>query len=587
VFSNTASYYGGAMVAYGWLTAVNSRFIGNTSNGDDGYGIGAGAIYVSNSSIITLADSLFQENRAAGAGAGALYGYDIVLNISHTDFISNTADGNYGALRLEAYSGIPELYLSDSLFQGNIAGNTAGGIGVDGTLLITNTRFIANQAQNGDGGAIAFSTGTLSIINSTLSGNSASGNGGGVYSTGTLTVTNNTLSGNSATGGGGINTGGTLNLANTIIANSPSGGDCNGTVTADANNLIEDTGSNACDLTDGTNSNIIGVDPLLGTLTDNGGDTQTHALLPNSPAIDAGEATACPADDQRGVTRPQGAACDIGAFESRGFSLTYGGGSDQIASVNTAFTNPLTLTVTSAYTEPVDGGQVVFTGPNSGAGIKPAIYTATISGGAAIQVVTANTISGSYVVTATARGNLSQMVSYTLANQTVATGREIYLPLIAKNFVSAPDLVITELSAAGGNITVKLKNQGNAAVTDAFWVDVYFNPNQTPALNKPWNSIAPAGVVWGVTVDIPAGDTLTLTVGDKYYAPQYSSGSFPTGAQVYGYVDSVDYTSSFGAVRESDENNNLSGPVGSTAGDEAFQPSGQGDGPVSATLPAR
>jgi hypothetical protein len=87
------------------------------------------------------------------------------------------------------------------------------------------------------------------------------------------------------------------------------------------NNLIESTGTNACGLTNGVNGNIIGQDPKLGALADNGGSTQTFALLPGSPAIDKGDDATCAASpvnnlDQRGETRPKGPHCDIGAFES-------------------------------------------------------------------------------------------------------------------------------------------------------------------------------------------------------------------------------------------------------------------------------
>ena len=69
-----------------------------------------------------------------------------------------------------------------------------------------------------------------------------------------------------------------------------------------------------CTITGDLTGNITGQDPLLGPLQNNGGPTETHALLPDSPAIDAGADTACPAADQRGVARPLGSACDIGAF---------------------------------------------------------------------------------------------------------------------------------------------------------------------------------------------------------------------------------------------------------------------------------
>lgn len=151
----------------------------------------------------------------------------------------------------------------------------------------------------------------------------------------------------------------------------------------------------------------------------------------------------------------------------------------------------------------------------------------------------------------------------------------LYLPLIVKNYTIAPDLIITEMTVTAQTLTLTLRNQGNAAVIDSFWVDVYFNPATVPYVNQPWNTIAPAGATWGVAIAIPAGDTLTLTVGDAWYFSQYSSSTFPTGATVYGYVDSVDYENTYGVVRESNEANNLFGPVISEASIAAPSNSGR------------
>jgi hypothetical protein len=125
-------------------------------------------------------------------------------------------------------------------------------------------------------------------------------------------VTNSTLSGNFAASGGGIHndTGGTATLKNTIIANSVSGGECAGSLVSLGNNLDS---ANTCGL--GVAGDLSNTNPKLGPLQDNGGPTLTHALLEGSPAIDAGDDSAAPATDQRGVSRPQGAASDIGAFE--------------------------------------------------------------------------------------------------------------------------------------------------------------------------------------------------------------------------------------------------------------------------------
>jgi hypothetical protein len=102
------------------------------------------------------------------------------------------------------------------------------------------------------------------------------------------------------------------------------GGGCvndpDSTLGSSGNNLIED-GANACGLTDGSNGNITGADSQLGPLADNGGTTQTYALLSGSAAVDAGTDSGCPAYDQRGVVRPYGSHCDIGAYEQTAFMI--------------------------------------------------------------------------------------------------------------------------------------------------------------------------------------------------------------------------------------------------------------------------
>ena len=118
--------------------------------------------------------------------------------------------------------------------------------------------------------------------------------------------------------------------------------------------------------------------------------------------------------------------------------------------------------------------------------------------------------------------------------------------------------------ASSSQIIVTLRNDGNQAINDTFWVDVYFNPSQTPTVNRPWDTIAPAGAVWGVTKSLAQGETLVLTSGGAYYDASGSSLTFPVGAQVYVYVDSVNHNTDYGNVQERNEGNNLPGPVMST-----------------------
>jgi hypothetical protein len=247
-----------------------------------------------------------------GQCGGGIYNQG-TLTVQNSTLSGNSATGNGsdgGGIDNEG-----TLTVTNSTLSDNSVHRYGGGINNSGTLTVQNSTLSGNSSEWG--GGIDNNYGTLTVQNSTLSGNLAWG-GGGIYNGGTLTVQNSTLSGNSSEWesgeGGGIDNWGTLTMTNTLIAHNPPGGDCWGSVATNDYNLIEDTGIDACDLSNGVNGNIIGVDPRLGSLADHGGGTQTHALLRGSPAIDAGGST-CLATDQRGIPRPQGAACDIGAFE--------------------------------------------------------------------------------------------------------------------------------------------------------------------------------------------------------------------------------------------------------------------------------
>jgi hypothetical protein len=215
-------------------------------------------------------------------------------------------------------------------------------------------------------------------------------------------------------------------LKNILIANSGSGGDCFYAISlaTNLNNMIED----------GSCSAAFSGDPLLASLGDYGGGTQTFALLPGSPAIDAGDSATCSGSevnslDQRGVTRP--AACDIGAFESQGFYLTLSGGNNQSTFINTAFAAPLQVTFSATDTNlSVGAGQVVtFTAPSSGASLSTTSFTATTnSGSVASTAVTANDTVGSYQVTATA-SEVSGLINFSLTN---TEPEIIYLPIVIR-----------------------------------------------------------------------------------------------------------------------------------------------------------
>ena len=224
---------------------------------------------------------------------------------------NSTTDTSAGAILNESGT----LTLTNSTVSGNSALHDGGGIdNVDGTVTLTASTVSGNNATHGVGGGIDNVRGTMTLTNSTISGNSASA-GGGIANSGTLTLTNSTVSGNSVLRfAGGIANYDNTTLTNSIVADQTSGGDCfnvSGVIASSGYNLDSD---NTCNLTDPTD--LPDGNANLGPLQNNGDSTFTHALLPGSNAIDAGDCSGgTVTTDQRGVARPQGAACDIGAIE--------------------------------------------------------------------------------------------------------------------------------------------------------------------------------------------------------------------------------------------------------------------------------
>ena len=221
-----------------------------------------------------------------------------------------------GILRLDA------LTLSGGLASdGGAIINQLGG-----TLTVFNSTFSGNRAQQ-SGGAIR-NLGVATIVNSTFASNAATERGGALAASGvgaSMTLINSTVAANSAAQGGGIATEqqGAVTLRNTLIATN-AGGNCLGTLTDGGGNL---DGGTSCGLVDGTSSSNAGVVLDPGGLRDNGGPTQTIAPVAGSRAIDRGmdavcaDATTVNRRDQRGEARPRDgdadgdARCDIGAFE--------------------------------------------------------------------------------------------------------------------------------------------------------------------------------------------------------------------------------------------------------------------------------
>jgi hypothetical protein len=221
---------------------------------------------------------------------------------------------------------------SDSGGPGNEPG--AGALSNSGTLNVIDCTFASNSALTGisAGGGVLLNQGTAAkpavatFTNSTFSGNHGL-TGGAIYNqNGSLTLLNCTVSGNSAgsTGKGGglsLDFGSTVTLRNTLVAgnSAPTAPDIAGAVANADHNLVGD-GTGSTGLTNGANGNLVGttaqpINPKLGLLLNNGGQTPTMALLVGSPAIGAGTSNGAPTTDQRGVARPTSGAVSIGAFE--------------------------------------------------------------------------------------------------------------------------------------------------------------------------------------------------------------------------------------------------------------------------------
>jgi predicted outer membrane repeat protein len=358
------------------LDIVNVTFTNNVCDAA-GNDVGGGAIYAQGG-IVTIRNSTFTGNRGGNGGAiGNLQARFTIEDTTFTGNVTNAAAGQFGGVGGAIYidgSGGGQLVIRRSRFTGNVATRTAGAIHTylyaGGTAMtIEDTTFENNRAEQ-NGGAIYHQQGGLTIARSTFAGNTTRGQGGAIWllQASPTSISNSTFSGNSATGiapnngssglggailinasnsvtishttiannhadwvGGGI-TGGmsggsTTTLRGTIIANNTAanGGNpwniahnCSSQLLDGGGNLQFPTHANPGDPNDPNCTAVIGIgDPLLGPLASNGGLTQTRALQPGSPARNR-VTTGCPppATDQRGVVRPQGPACDAGAYEA-------------------------------------------------------------------------------------------------------------------------------------------------------------------------------------------------------------------------------------------------------------------------------
>ncbi len=331
-FRENRAGYGAAVFNAGTMTVRGSLLRENQS-------YEAGAIF--NAGTIDISDSVFELNRFVDGSAIFNEGELLLVRSRVTD--NGVEDG---AIATSAGS---TTTIIDSTIARN-GGEDPGGIGNRGDMTILRSTISENIGD--EGGILNHDSGSLRIINSTISANVSSEWTGGIVNLGTLWLIHSTVTANQAPDFsftiGGIFNGGTAFIQSSIIAGNFdlfSGGDffapdCLGTFTSLGYNIIGDLGiPRGVDRCTGFDhpTDIVGptdmpVEPLLGPLADNGGFTFTHALLPESPAIDAIPNRDCKFDDdgdpatndrplktdQRLMPRRKGGTCDIGAYEFGG-----------------------------------------------------------------------------------------------------------------------------------------------------------------------------------------------------------------------------------------------------------------------------
>jgi hypothetical protein len=300
---------GGGVAARAPLRLVRSSVLGNRAA--SGGGVFAAA-------PLTLMRTRVRGNHARAGVGGGIDAGRAQVRIIRSRLTGNRAAGVGGGLAV----GDATLRLAKSTVARNVAGAGAGGVHLSKVAARITQSTLSDNVAHLSGGGIHQSASSLIVVNSTVTRNRADLTGGGIQSSvaggevilNSVTVARNVAnaSGRSALGGGVSVKGGMFSVVNSIIAlnranATPS--DCHGAFDSFGGNLVGTIA--ACKGFVG--SALIGSNPELGSLRDNGGPTETLALKPGSPAIGRANEDRAPASDQRGRGRP--AQADIGAFE--------------------------------------------------------------------------------------------------------------------------------------------------------------------------------------------------------------------------------------------------------------------------------
>jgi CSLREA domain-containing protein len=285
------------------LVVTGTQLSGNTS-GNAGGGI------ANDGGVTTVTGSTLTGNSAGGGIGGGIEDYGS-LTVKLSTISSNK--GSYGG-GIEAYDGHVRTPSVATVEQSTLSGNKAavgGAIDLSTTVNVSASTLTGNRA--GQGAGVEVEGAAVNVLNSTITGNVGPGAGIETYACGGGTVGYSTIDGNSQDLSLSCSD---LQLTGTIVAGPATGTNCVGAAPAETTGYNVDSGT-SCGFTKKTDLSKTG--PRLGKLAANGGPTMTQTLLHGSPAINRGGtmANGCPPTDQRGLSRPFGPACDIGAVEVR------------------------------------------------------------------------------------------------------------------------------------------------------------------------------------------------------------------------------------------------------------------------------
>ena len=298
------------------LTILNGDLNGDdsgfTNNGENSYHVVVGSgnygTAVLDGFTITGGNANGSDPNNNGGGLYNYYGSPILANLT----IRGNSAAQYGGGVYNDTHSSPAL--TNVIIKGNFAVHGGGMYNEHSSPTLTNVTINGNSAVDGGGMYNRIIGSQPTLTNVTISNNIATSTGGGMFNVlrSLPTLTNVTISGNSAPQAGGLyNSGSSPTLVNVILWGN---GTAMNNVDTSAPTVVNSVVQGGCPST-ASCTNVIDADPLLGALQDNGGFTETMALGTGSPAINTGNDVNCPATDQRGVTRPQGSGCDIGAFE--------------------------------------------------------------------------------------------------------------------------------------------------------------------------------------------------------------------------------------------------------------------------------